>query len=687
MSSYFGRLYHTLIGRMLLFVAVPMVQIFALIITLGTRSGFDSFREAAEEQLQTHVELAAATIQGRNSQAVLTAQRMAEAQTAGMFGDRKASLKYARVVLESSRNFTGCYFGYEPNADQKDAESIGKLAESCMDEKGRFIPYWFVGAGRGRNIELEMLVDADTSMYYRDVKLQFAQTRKAAFMVTEPYIYQGKMIVEQTYPIVIDGQFKGIAGVDFALADIESNLRRLADKEGVALFLISSRGSFIAATTDPERDSAGDIEGLLKTQEVATTVYGDLFGDLAALKKQIEPRLEVDPIDGETYYYATAHIPTGDWTLIVRESNAKLLAPVWRQLSWRMSIAVVGIIVILALLLGMTFRLGRRVSKAVQAAERIAHGDLTLKIESDNASDETGVLLCSIRKMTDNLNNLVGNVKQASIQMNSTATELAATSRQQESTASSFGASSTQIAAAARQISATSGELVDTMKDVTEVASGTRELATAGAASLSETEANMHGLEQATASIGDKLAVINEKASKITGIVTTITKVADQTNLLSVNAAIEAEKAGEYGVGFLVVAREIRRLADQTAGATLNIEQMVQQMHSAVSAGVMEMDRFTDHVRRSATDVVKISRQMEEIIERVNGNTARFERVHESMQSQSQGAQQISDAMASLTQNATQTAEAVGEYSRASVDLREAIGSLQSSVASFQLKS
>ena len=90
-------------------------------------------------------------------------------------------------------------------------------------------------------------------------------------------------------------------------------------------------------------------------------------------------------------------------------------------------------------------------------------------------------------------------------------------------------------------------------------------------------------------------------------------------------------------------------------------KQEVQQMHSAVSAGVMEMDRFTDHVRRSATDVVTISRQMEEIIERVNGNTARFERVHESMQSQSQGAQQISDAMVSLTENATQTAEAVVE--------------------------
>jgi methyl-accepting chemotaxis protein WspA len=342
---------------------------------------------------------------------------------------------------------------------------------------------------------------------------------------------------------------------------------------------------------------------------------------------------------------------------------------------------------VLTLLLVSTIRLGRRVTAAATTAERVAEGDLTEEIAGDQAKDETGSLLTSLRRMTHNLNELVGNVKQASVQINSTATELAATSRQQEAAASTFGATSTQIAAASRQISATSSELVGTMQEVNQVASGTAELATSGRAGLEDMESNMRGLEQATASIGEKLAVINEKASHITGIVTTITKVADQTNLLSVNAAIEAEKAGEYGVGFLVVAREIRRLADQTASATLDIEQMVQQMHSAVSAGVMEMDRFTDHVRHSVTDVVEISRQMEEIIERVDANSARFERVHESMQSQSQGAQQISEAMAGLTESATQTAQAASEYSQAAADLRETIVSLQSVVDSFRLKS
>ena len=113
----------------------------------------------------------------------------------------------------------------------------------------------------------------------------------------------------------------------------------------------------------------------------------------------------------------------------------------------------------------------------------------------------------------------------------------------------------------------------------------------------------MRQLAESTGSIGSKLSVISERAANINLVVTTITKVADQTNLLSINAAIEAEKAGEYGLGFLVVAREIRRLADQTAVATLDIERMVKEMQYSVSAGVMEMDKFSEQVRQVVGEV------------------------------------------------------------------------------------
>jgi len=191
-------------------------------------------------------------------------------------------------------------------------------------------------------------------------------------------------------------------------------------------------------------------------------------------------------------------------------------------------------------------------------------------------------------------------------------------------------------------------------------------------------------LAKASSSISSKLSIINDKASNIGFVVTTISKVAAQTNLLSLNAAIEAEQAGEYGTGFAVVAREIRRLADQTAEATLDIEDMVKEMQSAVSSGVMEMDKFTDEVRSGVEETERISHQFAEIIGQVQQLTPRFRSVYEGMQSQSKGATQISKAMEQLTLIARQSNDSLREFNQASRSLRDALGDLREEVATFK---
>ena len=263
MRNWLGQLNQSVFGRMLLYVVIPTLLIFALVILLGILATFDGLRQAAEERLRIEASLNAARVEDRLERAILSAQRMAEAQVAGLFGDRQASLELARLVLQNSPEFTGCYFGYEPNADQQDATSLGKLPPEAMDETGRFIPYWFVVPNQVRTIKLEPLVNLETSLYYQGAKTAFSSTRKAAPLVTEPYVYQDKLIVEQVYPIVMNGKFMGIAGLDFALADVAAELRRRAERDQMDLFLISSRGRFIAATTDPQGDEVVDSEGLL----------------------------------------------------------------------------------------------------------------------------------------------------------------------------------------------------------------------------------------------------------------------------------------------------------------------------------------------------------------------------------------------------------------------------------------
>jgi methyl-accepting chemotaxis protein WspA len=133
------------------------------------------------------------------------------------------------------------------------------------------------------------------------------------------------------------------------------------------------------------------------------------------------------------------------------------------------------------------------------------------------------------------------------------------------------------------------------------------------------------------------------------------------------------------------VATEIRRLADQTAVATWDIEQMVKEMQSAVSAGVMGMEKFSEEVRRGVGDVDEVGGQLTQIIEKVETLIPRFEEVHEGMQAQAQAGQQIRDAMVQLSESASQTAESLRQSNGAIRQLNDAARSLQGAATNFKV--
>ena len=362
---------------------------------------------------------------------------------------------------------------------------------------------------------------------------------------------------------------------------------------------------------------------------------------------------------------------------VIASQTTKLIA---------LAVAILLIVGFMAVYAQRTARdLSARIRMASEIANRVASGDLATEVPTTTRDDEAGHLLQAIQKMTLSLRGLVMRAKQASIELMSTATEFAATSRQQEATVQSFGASTNQIAAAVKQISATSAELLVTMEGVNTVAGQTADMAQDGQAGLRNLDNTMERLAGAANTMAARLAAIREEAAEITGVVTTISKVADQTNLLSINAAIEAEKAGEQGLGFLVLAREIRRLADQTAVATLDIEQMVKQMQTAVSAGVMEIDRFAEEVKSGVGNVERVGGQFGQIITQVKTLSERFDAVNHGMRSQSQGAGQIGDAMGQMIDGARQTSVSLREFNSATESLRDAVSVLKQEIALFQV--
>lgn len=204
-------------------------------------------------------------------------------------------------------------------------------------------------------------------------------------------------------------------------------------------------------------------------------------------------------------------------------------------------------------------------------------------------------------------------------------TQIAASARQLEATVAEQAASTRQVTASSREISQRSQELVQTVGEVSETVRETAGLAQTGQGEIARMGAAMGRLVKATEAISTRLSVINDRANRISNVVTAINKISDQTTLLSLNAAIEAEKAGEYGRGFSAVAREVSRCwRTGTAAATQDIENMVREMQSSVSSGVMEMDKFADEVRRGVSEVGAIGHRLERIIDEVRTLEPRF---------------------------------------------------------------
>jgi methyl-accepting chemotaxis protein WspA len=335
--------------------------------------------------------------------------------------------------------------------------------------------------------------------------------------------------------------------------------------------------------------------------------------------------------------------------------------------------------------LATTLPLRRQLPPVVNAATAIAQGDLTQSIPHSKDRTEIGQLLRAFEEMIRSLNSLITQAQRSGIQISTSTTQIAAAGRQLEATVNEQVASMHEVKATSRQIAATSGELAKAMNDVEDTAQITTQTATSSQENLDKIQAAMQNLAIATQLIASKLKVIDEKANNINNVVTTITKVADQTNLLSLNAAIEAEKAGEYGAGFAVVAREIRRLADQSAVATLEIEQMVKGMQTSVSSGVMEMDRFSREVTQYVYEVGDVSQQINSFIQDVQGLAPQFATITQRMNEQYRGAEQISIAIAQLSDANLQTMQSLQETNNALTQLDDAAQGLQREISQFKV--
>ncbi len=680
MAAQKSAFHRTLLGRSMLFGVLPSVVV--LVMAFGT-NGYRAWTrssEALDGDLRHAVELIVQKIDALNQRNVRLAQVMATAQESGQFGRRAESLRWMEKIMRDNPHAYGAGIAYEPDADGNDAAgAVEGVPANALGPGGRMYAYLKRDPNAPTGLRLEPLQDTeeDEGLWYAYPKERFARSGVRDPIITKPYAYLGTDIIENVAPIIIDGRFKGIMSLDITLSEVQDTLLGEARKLDADLFLVT-RGHFIAATSDTRGGTS------LRTTPVAESAMSPVF-KIAATNLGGSWSAE-DPMLREEALYVAGMVPTGEWTLLLRKPTSQVTRSVAQVVFWNLTTGLAGIAVLVVLLWLGSAAIARRVRAAKMIAGRIASGDLSGESIEAAGTDESAELIRAMNDMNMQLQGIVSAVRGACTRLAATSSQLSATSQEQRATVGSFGESTAQIAAAIREIAATGTELLRAVESIDAGARRTAASALEGRARLEAISGAMTRLDAGTREISDRLATIAEKAAAISMVVTTITKVAEQTNLLSVNAAIEAEKAGDAGFGFLVVAREIRRLADQTAGASHDISRIVAQMQMSVSSGVAEMGRFAGEMREGTGDVQAIAGELGGIISEIESSSARFSDVRTGMSSQSQGVAQIEQAVMQVAAGARQSSASAQEFSRVADELAHAVAVLQDAAARFRLR-
>ncbi|WAF97446.1 methyl-accepting chemotaxis protein [Aeromonas dhakensis] len=495
-------------------------------------------------------------------------------------------------------------------------------------------------------------------------------------IVTAPYVSvtMQKLVVTLSEPVRHQGELVGAVGANLALDKlIDEVLAMQVQGDGYAMLL----------------DSSGLIVGH-PNKELALKQIAELSPDLSAATFQQWGRenneLHAATLNGRDVLLAVQPVAGTDWLLAMVMYRDVLEAPLATLLWQLVGLTLVLMLVFSALLTAMFKYLFADLGRVAGALHDIAHGegDLTVHINT-RSKDEVGQLAESFNQFVARLHGIVSRLRDVTV-------ELAAQSRAQAAGAQSRS----------QRVRQQQDEIVMVATAVTEMASATQEiagnaefaattsgdavkLAVSGQSQVGQSQRSITGLADEVADASQIIVELDAHAQKISGILATISGIAEQTNLLALNAAIEAARAGEQGRGFAVVADEVRVLSRRTHDSTDEIQQMIETLQQTTRRAVGGMETSRQLAGTSVEDAESANQSLARINEAIGSISDMATQIAAAAEEQTSVTSEISRNTENIRHVSQELAEQANQEAAQAAELKGLTERLEQEIGRFRL--
>lgn len=419
------------------------------------------------------------------------------------------------------------------------------------------------------------------------------------------------------------------------------------------------------AAVKPLVDKVVELGFANKNEEAAKILLDDLKGPIDAWLDRLNRLARIENrLDEESASRADAEYASGKMQMIAVSFVALLLGS------------------FTALLL--TRSITRPIGRAVEIAERVAEGDLTSRIEVES-NDEIGKLMQALRTMNGNLGNLIRSARENSKGVLDAACELSTAASQVEASSRSQSEAASSMAAAVEEMTVSVSQISDHAGNAEKISTESGSLSEEGSRVIGEMIAKMGDISSTVNASSAIMEELGQQSEQIADIVNMIKEIAEQTNLLALNAAIEAARAGEQGRGFAVVADEVRKLAERTSNSTLEISSVIEKVKGGIVSVMESMREGVDQVDQG----MRQAGQTSEAIGRINDGSRKVvgtvNDIGSALREQSMANNEIAVSVEKIAQMIEENNAAVEETARTARNLEQLASNLQEVVARFRI--